>query len=261
MKRILIIAILALLLPALVFAQSSTGGRSRGSSTYTLTVTCNVQNALVQITAEGADSSKLGGASGRAPFTQQLAAGNYTVTVSAAGHNPQTRTISLNADQTVNFNLVASNYSLNIRSNIPGARVRLQGNGRNLNGNTDMSVELPPGTYQVAVAAPGYEAQAQQVVLNGNQTVTFVLQPVTSKVAIILGPALLNPRLGNPAAQVKVFDNGQLLRNLVSDLNPGQHTIRVESGGFVFETTLVLEPGKEYRIEPYGGFIVNGQRM
>ena len=255
MKKVSVIIIsILLVLPVAVFAQRSTGSTS---STYRLTVTANANNATVEVVG-GSISGTL---AGRAPFVTNLSKDVYRITVKAPGYNPQTRTITLGADQTVNFNLVAANFSLKVTSNIPGSRVRIQGNGKNINGTSDMSIELPPGTYQVAVAAPGYKPQTQRLVMNGNRTLSFVLESVTARVAIILGPAILNPRLGNPAAQVKVFDNGEPLRNLVEDLNPGQHTIRIESGGFVFETTLMLESGKEYKIEPYGGFIVNGVKM
>ncbi len=255
MKKIMFtVLICALVLPSVVFAQRGAG---TSTPTFRLTVTANVNHADVEIIGGAISGSILG----KTPFSVDLAKEVYRITVSAPGYNSRTRTITLGSDQTVNFNLAPANYSLNITSNIPGARVRVQGQGKQINGTSNMSVELPPGTYQIAVVAPGYQVQTQQIVLNGNQTVSFVLQPVTARVAIILGPAILNPRLGNPAAQVKVFDNGRPLKDMVTDLNPGQHTIRVESGGVVFETTLVLEPGKEYRIEPYGGFIVNGEKM
>ncbi|MBN2049946.1 MAG: PEGA domain-containing protein [Spirochaetales bacterium] len=254
MKKVIILLLITLLLPGFIFAQRSTGSTS---SNFTLTVTANVRGAGVMITG----GSINGVLQGSTPFSTSLPKEIYQVTVNAPGYNSQTQNVQLTADQTVNFNLAPANFSLNITSNVPGARIRIQGNGQNINGTANMSVQLPPGTYQIAAVAQGYQAQAQQVVLNNNQTVTFMLMPLTAKATVILGPSILNPRVGNPAAQVKIFDNGQLLRGTEFDLNPGQHTLRVETGGFSFEITLQLEAGKEYRIEPYGGFIVNGQRM
>lgn len=220
-----------------------------------LTVTCNVNNARLEI---GSVYKNNGSFNGNVPSTTILEKGKYSVTVSAPGYLSQTKQINLSSSTTLNFNLEAENYTLSVTSNVVNAKVIVRGSAINgtLNGNTTYNTVLPPGTYRVKVNAPGYFALEKTVQLGGNQSINFQLQPKTAKLTVVIPNDILNYTISNPAAQVMIYDNGRKVNGSNIQLTPGQHTIRIVSGSFAAQQTLNVKAGESYSFELNFGFSV-----
>lgn len=217
-----------------------------------LTIRSNVRDARVVITGGSIRGQLLGSA----PFTARLAMGTYMITVTAPGHLAAQRQITLNGSQTVNINLESESYSLTVTSNVDDAKVFIKGGNINgqLTGNTNMSVQLQQGTYRIKVNAPGYYAEERTVVFNQSTTVSFQLQPRTGRLEIIIPNNMLDYSQPNPANQIRIYDNGSLVNGTSLQLNPGQHTIRITSGGLAAQQTINVRAGESYRIELNFGF-------
>lgn len=108
------------LLPAVVWGQSSATGRRRTAPapTYTVTVQSTVNGAEVSIDGQGYQ--------GTTPRQVTLEAGTYTFRVTAPGHHEWVSSISINRDQTVTATLVPQNARvyLDIPSDILDAQLR-----------------------------------------------------------------------------------------------------------------------------------------
>lgn len=113
-----------------------------------------------------------------------------------------------------------------------------------------MKETLPAGDYTITVTADGYYPETRNITLDKDISVRINLRPMTASVTISI-PRRFYAK--NPEARglVRFYDNGELLRGgPVWQLTPGQHTIRIESGGLWIEGTFRFEPGKNYTIEP-----------
>ena len=217
-----------------------------------LSVRSNVRDAKIVITGGGISGQLIGAA----PFTAQLAKGNYRISVSAPGYLTTQQQLSLTSSRTLNINLDAETYSLSVTSNVTGAKVFIRGENLNgqLTGTTDMTSVLPAGTYVIKVNAPGYFAEEKTVVFNQSSTIYFDLRARTARLEVIIPNNILDYSMGNPAAQIKIFDNGSKINGTSTQLTPGQHTIRVTSGAFAAQQTINVRAGDSYRMELNFGF-------
>ena len=246
---IILILTVFIALPAAAqrFSGSSGSSSSSSSDTVSLTVQSNVRNAQVRIesvwTNEGRPVF-----TGTAPFTAQLDKGDYKVTVSAPGYGSVSQEVRMNQTKTININLAADTQYLTVTSNVAGARVIIRGPDINgaINGNTSFTTELPPGTYKVRVNAPGYFALDKDVNFSRSTTVDFQLQPKNAQLQIIIPDSILDYSSSNPAGRITVYDNGSEVSGNIIDLNPGQHTIRIVSGGLAVQQTINVRAGEVY---------------
>lgn len=88
--------------------------------------------------------------------TPGLAAGSHTIRVSKAGYEPVTRTINVQAGQTVAFNvpLTEMRATLTINSDPDGAVISI--NGERSSRTTPVTVMLLKGRYRIALSKQGY---------------------------------------------------------------------------------------------------------
>ncbi|MCZ6459056.1 MAG: PEGA domain-containing protein, partial [Gammaproteobacteria bacterium] len=114
----------------------------------------------------------------------QLPAGDYTLTARKSGYRSATKNISIDGDLTVALALAEAIYPFTISANPANARVRI----RNIEQVYAPGLELPPGSYDVAVSAAGYEpwegsvthgtsATQREVKLSRLYSLTFNLNP------------------------------------------------------------------------------------
>ena len=232
--------------------ESTTLNFDLGESKVSLQIQSNARNAEVIITGSGISGHLVGSA----PFTAQISKGRYNISVSAPGYISQSRDINLNTSQALNFNLDSQTYNLTITSNVDGAKVFIRGGDINgqITGTTDLTTVLPPGQYQVKVNAPHYYAEEQTIQFNGTMTLNVPLRARTAKLDIIIPNNMLDYTQQNPAARIKIFDNGSPVNGTSLELTPGQHTIRITSGGVASQQTINVQPGESYRIELNFGF-------
>ncbi len=219
---------------------------------FSLSINSNVRDAKVIIKGSGLNGQLVGSA----PFTAQLNQGNYTIDVSADGYKSASREVSLASSQNVTINLEQNSYNLTITSNVEGAKVFIKGGSINgqLTGSTDMTTVLAPGSYQVKVNAPGYFAEEQTIYLSESTTLNIQLKGRTGRLDIIIPNEILDYSGANPAAQIKIFDNGKKVNDTSMELTPGQHTIRITSGAFASQQTINVQAGDSYRIVLDFGF-------
>ena len=215
MKRIL--ALLAILFLV--------GGFAAADNKVALTVKCNVSGAQVYV------NGRLAGYA-QPNFSQLLAAGSYEITVKAKGYSDFKTTVRIGRDPVVvNATLggpaVAPppqilNHGLTVTANVNGADVYVNGN---IAGKTPFSGQVPQGSYNIVVKAPGYNDYAQNVVVNGPTRVNATLQAMNYQVSIA-------------AANVHgaiVFINGAQVGQspYQAFLMPGSYTVTIKAPGFI----------------------------
>jgi hypothetical protein len=123
-------------------------------------------SVLVQSTPTGADVYIDGNYEGISPVTVSgLSQGPHMAELHLAGYEVLTQTINIVSGQGANVNMVLSPYStesdtgsIDIRSNIPGALVYLDGvyKGATLSGTVFNLIAVSPGSHTILLHVPGY---------------------------------------------------------------------------------------------------------
>lgn len=214
--------------------------------TFALTVSANVPGADVYLNNNLA---------GKAPFSAQLPAGSYAVTVRAAGYVDFNQNVVVSGPAQVNAALQPLTYQLTVDAvNFKGAQVLINGNPA---GQTPFAAMLPPATYGVTIKAPGFTDFAASVALNGPQQVQATLQPAPASWQVVVPDAAANKDLkGGHWSQIQVYVDGVLQKASSAQVTPGRHVLRIVSGGLAVESPVDFQPGKAYTFEASLGFTV-----
>ena len=210
MKKLLFVAMIALLaLPGAVFAQR-TATQSAAPANYQLTIQVNVKGAAIFI-----DGGQLKG------NVATVTAGNHSVMVKAPGYLDFSTTVSVNGNMTLPVTMQAATFQLSVNaSNVKGAQVLLNGKAA---GNTPFNTQLPPGTYTVTVQAPGFLGYNESFTMSGPKSINVTLQPATFQLSV---------NANVKGAQVLL--NGGMAGNAPfnTQLSPGTYTVTVQAPGF-----------------------------
>ncbi|POQ98816.1 hypothetical protein AU468_12310 [Alkalispirochaeta sphaeroplastigenens] len=234
LKRLAILLLAGLLLPAVAMAQRTT--TRRAPVTHDLTVQTNVHDARISINGEVIKGNTL-----------SLPAGSHTVEVSAPGYQLWRQTVQLSGDQTLRATLQPQEFTLQVESNIRGARVFINGNPR---GMTNHSERLRPGRYTIRVSEMGYQDWETTLDLNRDERVVVQLQPALATVRVSIPSGLLNSRERNPSSLVRVRVNGEVQSGSSFQLPAGRYTVSLESGGLELHQDISVQPGRSYTITP-----------
>jgi PEGA domain-containing protein len=119
----------------------------------------------------------------------------------------------------------AAAVAVRVATTPAGAEIRVNGEAKC---NSNCSVSLPPGQYQLAAFLDGYQPSASNLKVTPGQaaSIELKLEPQLQTVRILTdlpqGQVVLDDR---PPAQLQ---DGQFI---VSDLKPGKHTVKVSSSG------------------------------
>lgn len=222
-----------------VFSQSvSSGGALPGGNNetkYKLIFSVNAPSYRIEIDNKGIRGNKA-----------TVSGGNHVIKVTADGYSDWINTININRNQTINVSLARFQHRLSIQTNTSSS---IYINDRMV-GNNSYSGALDPGTYSVVVRSNGFMDYKATVVLDRDTNLVANLQPLTASVSIYIPPELLNNKIGGAMNQVKIYDNGKFVNAFNLQLTPGNHTIRIESGGFAIEGNYNFEAGRTYNIEP-----------
>ena len=217
---------------------------------------------IISSNVAGADVYINGNLAGKTPFQAQVPQGSYNVLVKAPGYLDFNQSVVVGGGQNqVNAMLQGMSYQVNFDANVRGAVVFLNGQQY---GQTPCAANLNPGTYSVAVRAPGYVDYQAQISVNGPQALNVALQPQTAPWQFAVPNALSNRDIkpgsmdngmqlwidGAPQPEIAgpIFSSGQL--------TPGRHTIRFVSGGLSVETQVDIQAGKAYTFEPFMGITI-----
>ena len=86
--------------------------------------------------------------------------------------------------------------------------------------------------------------------VSGSQTFNINLIPLLSTITVSIPAQFLNSATGNPAARIELFIDGTRVNGLSAQIQPGQRTIRIASGGLAMESVVNIQPGRSYTMEP-----------
>ena len=188
---------------------------------YPVTITSNVTNARITLRGNGNDYTYRNGL--------QLPPGSYQVDISAPEHVSQTRTVSLDSDQIIDFVLEQVLYPVTITSNVTNARITLRGNGNDYTYRNGL--QLPPGSYQVDISAPEHVSQTRTVSLDSDQIIDFVLEQV-------LYPVTITSNVTNARITLRGNGNDYTYRNGLQ-LPPGSYQVDISAPEHVSQTRTV----------------------
>ncbi|QEN04670.1 PEGA domain-containing protein [Thiospirochaeta perfilievii] len=179
-----------------------------------------------------------------------LNAGNHSVIIKAEGYKDYITNINLNRNTELNASLepIIPSYTITINSNITPSNIFIDGN--QINGN---SVVIQAGTHSILIRANGFIDYITNINLTRNTVINANLEPIkppNAKISVVVPSDLLSKTNNSSLNQIKIYDNGKLLKGFNFELEPGLHTIRFESGGLAVESNYNFLPGKDYTIEP-----------
>lgn len=214
--------------------------------THTLIVECNVPGADMSV--YGSE----GNFSGKVNEAVSLPEGVYTVEVSAPGYRSSSAKIRLRGDERIKIRLDAEGYVLKVRTYQGDSRIHISGNGVDLTGSSEMAVRVAPGTYRITASRDGFRSEERTVRVNDDTYVEFDLKKDTALLIISIPSSSLNKKDPRARDKIEVYDNGVRLKshNYEFEINPGQHTIQIVSGGLMAEQTYNVRPGDRIFIEP-----------
>jgi len=166
------------------------------------------------------------------------------ITVGSVGLNVKAQLGGSPAPQPIRF-------SLKVISNISGAEVYINNSKM---GNVPLERSLSSGEYNLRITSPGFQDYFAKVNLNKNRNVVANLQPLMAKLSIVLPSKILNQNINRPESKVDLYINGYKVNGLTAQMEPGEHQIQIISGGLSFETTINVQPGEQYTIQPVVSF-------
>lgn len=243
---------------------------------YSLQVTCpNAPGASILI-----NGSQVGAGS----YSGNLPGGTYTVVVRAPGYLDYNETFTLTGPKTINASLQAQNFMLQVgASNVSGAAILLNGNQV---ATGSFNGALPPGNYTIVIRAPGYNDYSETFTLAAPRSIAVALQPVLVSFTFSIPQNFYNPEVGSLAqgrqnddrgnsggkGNAYAYGQGRTIAifelyvdgNLVAPsgdnvwngaVTPGTHVFKILSGGLKIESSINLQPGRNWVLQPSLGIM------
>jgi hypothetical protein len=153
------------------------------------------------------------------------------------GYQQYNQTVTLNSNTQINATLVPDqptppvNLGLSVNGNVQGAEVLLNGSSV---GRIPLNTQVPQGSYNITVRAPGYADFSQSVVVNGPTQINAILQ------AIQVGLSVNANVMG-----AEVYLNGSMAGRTPLNLNvvPGSYNLTVRAPGYADYSQSVVVNG------------------
>jgi len=196
-----------------------------------------------------------------------LASGDMTLRASATGYTTETSSVSLTADQTVNFSLPPA-ASMPDRVTIAGVVKASQGSAAIGSARVDVVsgantgksvtadasgryklIDLQPGQMTIRATANGYSEQTTTVTVTNDQAIDFTLPAVSAdhvRLAGLVVAAMTDTSLPLSAVRVTVTSGANAGRTAttdaagaytLNDLTTGPITVEASLSGFVTDRT------------------------
>lgn len=205
---------------------------------FNLTITANAPNAQVSVN---------GAAMGNAPVTVSVESGTYRVQVTAPGYEAYDANVSVTNNTSLAATLKQQSGKITITANVIGADVYLNNVKA---GVTPFTTDLPFGSYNLKISAPGYQDYAAGIVVSGPQNIVANLVPLMGTVKLNISDRFFGKQHKNPLGLIEFYADNIRQKELTVSVAPGTHTFRLEFGVIALETNLVVEAGKTYTLEP-----------
>ena len=205
---------------------------------FTLSITANAPNAQVSVN---------GASMGNAPVNVSVEAGTYRVQISAPGYEPYDANVSVTNNTSLAATLKQQSGKITISANVIGAEVYLNNVKA---GNTPFTTDLPFGSYNLKITAPGYQDYAAGIVVSGPQNIVANLVPLMATVRLNISDKFFGKQHKNPLGLIEFYVDNIKQKDLTVSVAPGTHNFRLEFGVIALETALVVEAGKTYTLEP-----------
>jgi len=196
--------VFAFLVMFLVLAAGLAFGQFTPKKLWDLTVTVNVDNAVVYV-----DNAPAPGG------TTKVAGGPHNVKVHADGYFDFNGPVVVTGNTTFPVTLAPMGFPLTVNVSAPNAQVFVDG--------ADVTGTVPtvtPGDHQVQVTAPGYAMYSATITVQAPATVNVVLQPALS----------VRFNVNVPNASITV-DNVPIQGNMAY-VSRGPHTVNIHADGY-----------------------------
>lgn len=195
---------------------------------YSLSINSNPGGAGIQIN---------GAIVGTTPWSGNYPPGTYRIMLGRPGYQQYNQTVTLNSNTQINATLVPDqptppvNLGLSVNGNVQGAEVLLNGSSV---GRIPLNTQVPQGSYNITVRAPGYADFSQSVVVNGPTQINAILQ------AIQVGLSVNANVMG-----AEVYLNGSMAGRTPLNLNvvPGSYNLTVRAPGYADYSQSVVVNG------------------
>jgi hypothetical protein len=235
------------------------------SKAATVNATLELKPVSVKISANVTAALTLDGKSkGNTPKTLQLKPGKYNILLKATGYKDKSAaiTVGMKSSQEFKYTLDPATVPINITvTNVKGAAIKLNGTKLGTTGSkgnqTSSSVKKLPGKYSIEMSAPGYKTLKKSVTVPAaGGSYKYTLQEADAVLQLTLPDAYLNPDMGKGAdarSMVKIYVDGKLMNaaGAVGDIKvkPGNHEVRIVSGGLSVAKTFTFKGGKTVNIQ------------
>ncbi|HUX42746.1 MAG TPA: PEGA domain-containing protein [Rectinemataceae bacterium] len=228
----------------------------------------NVQGAMIFLNGNQVASGS---------YNAALPPGEYSIVIRAPGFLDYSENFTLNGPKTISAYLQAQSFQFQASAaNVPGAVIFLNGNQV---GTGSYNAALPPGTYTIVIRAAGFNDYSETFQLAGPKTIAVSLQQNLVSFTFTIPPAFYNPEVGSLAlgrqndtrgksegkgntvgqgrtiAVFELFVDGNLLtpsgnNTWTGAVTPGNHLFKILSGGLKVESSINLQPGKNWILQP-----------
>ena len=244
------------------------------------------QNYQLQVGAANVQGAVIflnGNQVGSGSYNAALPPGDYGIVIRAPGYIDYSENFTLNGPKTISAYLQPQSFQFQASaSNAPGAVIFINGNQV---GTGSYNAALPPGTYTVLIRAAGFNDYSETFTLAGPRTMAVSLQQSLVTFTFSIPQAFYNPEVGSLAlgrqnddrgksegkgkpgegrtiAVFELFVDGNLLvpagNNVwTGAVSPGNHVFKILSGGLKVESSINLQPGRNWILQPSLG--INAQ--
>ncbi|HUX37407.1 MAG TPA: PEGA domain-containing protein [Rectinemataceae bacterium] len=215
---------------------------------------------------------------GTGSYSAALPGGTYNIVIRAPGYNDYSETFNLNGPKSIMANLQAQAFPFQASANnAPGAAIFLNGNQV---ATGSYNAALPPGTYTVLIRAAGFNDYTETFNLTGPRNMSVSLQQALVSFTFSIPNNFLNPDAaymmqqgrqnegrgnsegkgndfgqGRPVPTFELYVDGNLLYPVGNNVwtgavTPGNHVFKIISGGLRVESSVNLQPGRNWVVQP-----------
>jgi len=178
---------------------------------------------------------------GFTPWSGELAAGKHSLTLSLAGHKPQTRELVAQAnretDATFTLQPLPGPAKVRVESDPAGAQISVDGK---LAGPAPFAGELTAGEHRIDATLDGYKGVEQQITVEAGEQLALRLP--LSPASAAPGPPLIAVATEPRGAQIFLDDKPVGETPGKTKTTPGEHSLKLVLDGYVTRSAIIKVP-------------------